>query len=290
MTDMSSATSLARDMWTRFEPIHAVTYFTAEARDAYEAAGLRGFWRGYFAGRSAPMGPVDAMPVIAAFYGFAPAMVRRALPDVWSRATPAATLAARRTGAEAALLALAVDTDPKTIEVAADLAEAAIARLEPEGHTLGAVNMVLSPEPGAPALVRLWQAATTLREHRGDGHVAALVTYGFGGCESVVWRAAGRNRAAMQQARGWDDEAWEAATARLVDRGWMRPDGTPTPDGADAYAAVEHATDRAAGRVWTALGPDRTATLRELLTPLALAAYAAIPPVNPIGIPAPRGA
>jgi hypothetical protein len=43
-------------MWTLFEPIHAVTYFTPEARSAYERAGLRGFWRGYFAGRAAPLG------------------------------------------------------------------------------------------------------------------------------------------------------------------------------------------------------------------------------------------
>ena len=51
-----SASQVARRMWTLFEPIHAMTYFAAEARAAYEEAGLRGFWRGYFAGRSAPLG------------------------------------------------------------------------------------------------------------------------------------------------------------------------------------------------------------------------------------------
>jgi helix-turn-helix protein len=40
-------------MWTLFEPVHAVTYFAPEARSAFEQAGLRGFWRGYFAGRAA---------------------------------------------------------------------------------------------------------------------------------------------------------------------------------------------------------------------------------------------
>ena len=54
---MADAAHTARSMWTLFEPIHAVTYFAPEARAALEEAGLRGFWRGYFAGRAAPLGP-----------------------------------------------------------------------------------------------------------------------------------------------------------------------------------------------------------------------------------------
>lgn len=289
MIDTASSLATARQMWTRFEPIHTVTYFTPEARDAYEAVGLRGYWRGYFAGRSAPLGAVDAMPVIATFHGFAPAMVRRALPDVWTRATPEATLAARRIGAEAALLRLAVDVEPSKLAAAAELAEAAVELLDPAGHTIGAANLGLPHDPQASALARLWQATTTLREHRGDGHVAALVSYGFDGCESVVWRAGVRYREPMLQFRGWTDVEWDAATDRLRDRGWLHPDGTHTRDGSAAYAAVEQATDRAAARVWTALGAGRTATLRDLLTPLAVSAYTAIPAANPIGVPHPTG-
>ncbi|GAA0923575.1 hypothetical protein GCM10009558_035600 [Virgisporangium aurantiacum] len=85
----------ARRLWTLIEPIHDVTYFTPQSRAAFEAAGLRGFWRGYFAGRAAPLGPVGAAPVTAIFYVFAPHMVTRALPDVWTRAEPSAALAAR---------------------------------------------------------------------------------------------------------------------------------------------------------------------------------------------------
>src|SRR5215813_11480156 len=72
MMGVMGAAPAARRMWTLFEPVHVVTYFAPEARAAFEEAGLRGFWRGYFAGRSAPLGPVDAPPVIAAFFGFAP--------------------------------------------------------------------------------------------------------------------------------------------------------------------------------------------------------------------------
>ena len=45
------------------EPHHAVVYFSPQTRQAMEDAGLRGFWRGYFAGRAAPMGSVGAGPV-----------------------------------------------------------------------------------------------------------------------------------------------------------------------------------------------------------------------------------
>ena len=65
-------------MWTLFEPVHAVTYFAPQARSAFEEAGLRGFWRGYFAGRAAPLGPAGAAVVTASFYNFAPAFVARA--------------------------------------------------------------------------------------------------------------------------------------------------------------------------------------------------------------------
>src|SRR6266852_1314592 len=91
--------TLARRFWEAIEPIHAVVYFAAEPADAARRAGLRGFWMGYFAGRVAPMGPVPPASVAAIAYGFAPAMVARAIPDAWRFADPAAVLDARITGA-----------------------------------------------------------------------------------------------------------------------------------------------------------------------------------------------
>ena len=90
-------------MWTLFEPIHAVTYFAPEARSAYEQAGLRGFWRGYFAGRAAPLGAASAAVVTASFFNFAPAFVARAIPGVWELITPESALRVRLAGATEAL-------------------------------------------------------------------------------------------------------------------------------------------------------------------------------------------
>ena len=95
--------SPARHLWTIIEPLHAVTYFTAEGRDAFQAAGFRGFWRGYFAGRSAPLGTAPAAVTTALYANFAPRMVERAIPSIWDLAPPAAALEARLAGSVAAL-------------------------------------------------------------------------------------------------------------------------------------------------------------------------------------------
>ena len=96
----------ARRLWLVGEPIHALTYFAQPAFDAWEAAGISGFWRGYFATRAAPFGEVGPEPVTASFYGFEPAMVARALPSVWALAAPAVALEARLAGMDAALRAV----------------------------------------------------------------------------------------------------------------------------------------------------------------------------------------
>ncbi len=73
----------ARRMWQALETLHSTVYFAPEPRDAYRRAGLRGGWMGYFASRSAAMGPVPAEVVVATFYNFHPGMVHRAIPDAW---------------------------------------------------------------------------------------------------------------------------------------------------------------------------------------------------------------
>lgn len=278
----------ARAMWALFEPIHAVTYFSPDARSAFEEAGLRGFWRGYFAGRAAPLGRVPAAPVVGAFFSFAPAFVARALPDVWDRADPQRALEARQAGAVAALTRVSHVVSPYELAEAVRLMEAAVGALDPAGRVLGAANAAL-PTP-EPLLARLWQAATTLREHRGDGHVAALVVAGLTGCEALAVRA-GHDlpRELLQAARGWSDEQWDAAVARLVTRGWLDGDGRVTMKGVTGYEKVETETDALAAVPWNAIGSTATARLTALLGPLSAACRAELPSPNPIGLPVPSG-
>lgn len=272
--------SLPRQMWSLFEPVHAVTYFTPHSAAVFEAAGLRGFWRRYFAGRTAPLGPIGPGPVVAAFFGFAPAMVERALPDLWTRITPEAALEARLTGARAALAEFA---DGVEVTEAAALLESVARTIEVPGRVLAAANAAL-PWPEDP-LGRLWQAATILREHRGDGHVAALLTSGADGCESLVWRDAiedGRLRGSMQPARGWTDDEWQAAAERLQTRGWLASDGSATGTGRQAYAEVEAVTDRLADAPWQRAGAEATGRCAKLLEPIAERLWKLLPEDNPI--------
>ena len=272
-------------MWTLFEPVHAVTYFAPEARAATEDAGLRGFWRGYFAGRSAPLGPAGAAVVGASFFNFSPAMVARAVPGIWELISPADALRVRLAGAVSALRPLLTGLDSE-VKTAADLLSRAAGELDCAGRVLAAANAALPP-PQDPA-GRLWQAATVLREHRGDGHFAAVATADIDGCEVLVLRCGlDMRREDLQPIRGWTDEQWDGARARLARRGWIGPDGALTPAGRAAHAAVERATDQAAARPWARLGPAAVTDLAEVLTPIARACAAVVPYPSPIGVPAP---
>jgi hypothetical protein len=288
---VTDATHTARSMWTLFEPIHAVTYFAPEARAAYEEAGLRGFWRGYFAGRAAPLGPAGAPVVTASFFNFAPAFVARAIPAVWDLITPQDALRTRLAGADAALRGLLAGREAEAT-VAADLLWQAIGELDFSGRVLAAANAAL-PVPDrasgeSPGLARLWLAATLLREHRGDGHFAALAAADIDGCEAVVLRCGmDLRREDVQPVRGWTDEQWDNALVRLADRGWVGADGQLTNAGQAVHDAVEDATDRAAARAWARLGAEAIAGLAGVLTPLAKACAVVVPYPSPIGVPAP---
>jgi len=100
---VSREPELARRFFDRFEPVHAVTYFAPESRAALDGLGYRGFWMGYFAARSAPLGIVPREVVAAIFYNFAPERVAKALPAAWEIAGPEAALRARQDSAVAAL-------------------------------------------------------------------------------------------------------------------------------------------------------------------------------------------
>ncbi|MFI7022984.1 hypothetical protein ACIBMZ_09740 [Micromonospora sp. NPDC049900] len=271
-------------MWTYYEPVHAVTYFHPRARAAYEAAGLRGYWRGYFAGRAAPLGPTGPAPVIAAFFTFAPHMVARALPAVWQLADPEEALRSRLTGAVQALAELIYELPEQHLAETAELLSAAADEAGTAGRVLGAANAALPR--GEYPLARLWQAATTLREHRGDGHVAALVAADLDPVETLAWRVAVDMPPANLLGRGWSEQEWAQARERLAARGWLTSDGQPTERGRAGFRAVEEATDSAAARPWQALGPTLTKRLSELLDPIAMAAHRVIPPDSPIGLPA----
>jgi len=277
-------------MWRVLGPIHAVTYFAVESDEAFRACGLRGFWMGYFAGRSAPMGAVAPAVATATFYNFAPKMAARALPDAWGFASPAQVLEARLAGVDRAFDRIfGSDRHARSVAAAAVIARRAAENITVVGRPLAAGNAAL-PWPDDPVLA-LWQATTILREHRGDGHVAALVDAGLDGCQAhISFVATGAvPRSVLQPARGWSDEEWEEAERTLVARGWVEEadPATLTPAGAAARRQIEEATDRLSVEPWDRIGDEATEELEALLTPMVvrIADLGLIPTLNPIGLP-----
>jgi len=281
-----------RALWRVLEPLHAVVYFAPDVKTAFEEVGLHGFWRGYFASRAAPMGPVPPEVVIATFYNFHPDMVRWAMTSTWERADPDTVTAARLQLADRTLRCWLGDDTLGSSDVAdaATLARRMAECASPLGRPLFAGYAALD-WPAEPHLV-LWHAATLLREHRGDGHVMALVGEQIDGCEAnVLAGASGSTTGELQRAsRQWPDDEWEAATERLRRRDWLGGDATLTPAGAGAKQRLEDRTDELAAPPVAVLDDLERRRLLELLNRLSRAVLDAgeITFPNPIGLPDPR--
>jgi hypothetical protein len=259
-------------MWIRLETYHAVTYFTKESRSAVAALGVKGGWMGYFAMRAAPLGAVPPEVIVSAFYNFHPSLVSRAIPEAWHLAEPTVYLAARLAGADIALRGLLGDETLASAELAeaAELAVRAAAAAPTAGRPMAVANSLL-PMPEQPHLA-LWQAATVLRESRGDGHVAALVAADLDPCETLVLFAAerGMDPGYLRTARRWSEEDWRSATDRLAERGLLTGSAELTESGERLRHDVEHRTDRAASMPWRVLGQADSDRLAELMTPISL--------------------
>ena len=277
-----------RLMWNLFEPVHAVTYFAEEPRRAAAELGLTGFWAGYVVFRAAPLGPVGPAVVTAVFHGFGPSRVAKVLPAAWDVVSPAQAVEARATSTATALRAIcaAAGIGNDRVTVAADALERAADAVDVAGRVLGAANAAL-PRRRDP-YERLWQATTVLREHRGDGHVAALVALGVSPVESHLLKvkAGESEERSLRLGRAWDDEQWAAGRARLHNRGWTDPAGDLTAAGHAARDEVERRTDEAASAPWRALGQAASTEVAALLRPIAaaVAASGVVPFPNPVGL------
>ncbi|GAA2673668.1 SCO6745 family protein [Nonomuraea recticatena] len=284
---------VARRAWRRLEPVHGMIYFVPEASERYAALGLTGQMTGYFASRGAAFGEASAEVVIAAFFNFYPALVRRALPSAWEVTTPAKVLEARMEAAEAALRRGGIDTAgalEETLALARRAAEAAAEHLH--GRPLFAAHTTL-PWPGEP-LRDLFHAQTLLREFRGDGHVAVLTSEGLSPVEALAMHAAGGDvpEIFLRASRGWPEEAWATAVASLRAKGLLAgaadglaADAPPTGGGWTAAglteegrrlrAHIEARTDELALPAYAALGEQGCARLAELAQPFGRAVVSA---------------
>ena len=265
---------VSRKCWKALEPVHAMVYFTPEPQEEYAALGFdlqANRAHGYFPARAAALGAVPAPVVQATFFNFSALAVAVGMDKAWEIATPDQLIAARYRGVDRALRRLCGGLLDDLAE-AVELARAACEGCAPEGRPLYAGNAAL-PWPEPPHL-QLFHAVTLLREYRGDGHIAALVVEGISGLEAAVMHVAQGDtwtREPLRKTRGYSTEEWDAAVARLRERGWLDDAEQFTADGRAVRQRIEDRTDELALPAWERLGEDRCARLRELVRPLSKA-------------------
>ncbi|MEU0591103.1 MULTISPECIES: SCO6745 family protein [Streptomyces] len=258
--------------------LHSTHYFSPDLGRELGALGITEAPAVNFAVRAAALGPVGAGTVTAAFYNYKHGLVARHVPAVWEKVTPEQVLAARLRAVDATLRRLLGEEAVASPEMA-EAAELALRAAE--GCSRGARPLYAAhadlPVPDAPHLA-LWHAATLLREHRGDGHLAALLTAGLDGLEALVTHTAtGRGLAPkwVFTTRGWTREEWDAAAGRLRGRGLVDAAGELTEEGTALREGIERETDRLDAGPYAHLGADGVARLTELGSAFARTAIGA---------------
>jgi hypothetical protein len=267
---------MARRMFELVEPIGVIPYSADEPNEAMFALGFTDYWDTYFAGRAAPLGLVPAEVVDALFYNFAPGEVARHIPLVWRTTTPEAAIAARQLGCASALRRILDDhVDAPAFARATELLLEAASSAPVEGRPMyAALRSIPIPDD---VVARLFHAASLLREHRGDGHIAALMVEGVGGLEAHVLLALDMGMPAERFGRIHHLPAAQLAAVvdGMRDRGLIGDDGWLSELGVAVKRRVEALTDDLAAAPYECLSPDELDELVAALEPLAALLVAA---------------
>ncbi|MEV8332107.1 SCO6745 family protein [Streptomyces niveus] len=259
-------------------PFHSTVYFSPELGKEFSGVGVDDPSAVYLAGRGAAMGAVGPGVLTGAFYNFSYELVARHIPAVWEVASPESILGARLRAADSTLRrvlgeeAVASDEMAEAARLALRAAEACTRHARP----LYAAHADL-PVPEQPHLA-YWHAATLLREHRGDGHLAALLSAGLDPVEALVSHTAtgkGMSPRWVLRTRGWARTDWDAAAGRLRERGLLDDAGELTGAGVALRAELEEHTDRLDSAPYEHLGADGVERLTELGRGFLLAAAGA---------------
>jgi len=278
--DPADPVAVAAWMHRTLEVLHTPVYRSRELRAALAEDGITDRMGAYLAQRSAPLGPVGAGVVTATFYGFAPTVVAAHLPGVWDVVTPERVLARTLDAMDTLLGRLLADRADAVAELLELLRPVAAAH-PTVGRPLAAAWSEVGPT-GRP-LVDLWLTTCTIRESRGDGHVALLVGEGIGPLASHLLVTGDRPelRAALEATRGWSGEELDATVATLTADGLLDTDGRRTDRARTLRRDLERRTDALAAPPWEhAAGTiDRIAGRIVELLPPVLASGAVPPPV-----------
>lgn len=262
--DAFSAGQLSRAL----DRLHSTIYFAPESTEKFSALGLENQRMQYFASRSAPMGAVGAKVVAATFYNFNPQLVARSIPAAWDIATPAEVTRVRYQIVDAVVRRILGDDrvrSPEFARVTALVRRTAESIPHADGRPLYAGHAELTWPDSAHG--QLWHAITLLREYRGDGHIAALVSHGLSGAEALITHIAtgtGFDPAFGRKLRGWSQQQWDETVDALRTRDLLDDTGALTAAGSDLRTRIEDLTDELAHAPWRTLSDDEVQELAAL--------------------------
>jgi hypothetical protein len=127
------------------------------------------------------------------------------------------------------------------------------------------------PMPAEP-VARLWHAANMLREHRGDGHIAALVSERIGGTEAHVLSALASGiypAESFGRIHHLPKARLAEVMAGLRDRGLLDAAGRFTDAGRATKNRIETLTDALAKAPYDELEPLELDDLIAVLEPIS---------------------
>jgi hypothetical protein len=264
----------SRAMLSASEPFILAMLFSREIRDVVAESGITPATM-FIAVRGAPLGRACTAVVTAAFHAMPAEVVVESWSQAWLNTSPERVLEAQhdclpRTAGRTGLPDV---VDHKILQGLADELTDVVAGLDTSGRVLAAANQsVAAPDE---VWARFWRAANTLREYRGDAHIAALVAADLDVAEALAltigWGSEHVDAEMLRASRRLTDARWDRAIASLSDRGFFTASGQLTASGREVREGIEATTDRAAARPWATLGFERCEQLYGVLSALSTA-------------------
>jgi hypothetical protein len=256
----------ARRLRDALEPVATIGWWSRQASESAGTLGLD-FFSAYVWGRAAALGPDAAPPVVVSAFGvFEPGMFEGALAAARATASHDAVLEARQAGGAAGLAAVSRAIDVSTVETLGRRLLTALAGLDGAARSLFSGLRAL-PVPADPH-GRLWRAAELVREHRGDGHLAAGVAAGLDAAEMNVLTELWLDYPLGEYSatRGFPMERLTGAAEALQRRGWLDSDHSLTAAGRVARESIEAATDASQAGLIAALGDNLDSVIASATT------------------------
>jgi len=252
-------TSTARRLRDAIEPIAMHPVWSRQNNEAMAGLGLD-FFSGYAWGRAAALGEPSPGVVVSSFAVFEPELISGVYDAGRAACSRDDVLSTRFEATTASLSTVLGGAD---VSSAANRLRDAATGLDQSGRPLYA-GLAQIPMPDDPVGI-LWRSAEMIREHRGDGHIAACVAEGLDPVAMSVLTELwiGMPLGSYSGSRGWDESVIAASADQLRSAGLMSGDEL-SADGKALRERIEDATDQAQHQVVDSLGGDVDGLLGEL--------------------------